>query len=164
MASGQTLVVLPTVANVPPAASFATFDTRNRHVVVDFDAASNESAVFPAVLPRSYQGGGITATLVWAASTATSGVCRWLAAFERLQDETTDIDSDSFGASQPINANAPAISGTPQYSEIAFTDGAQIDGILAGEAFRLKITRDATNAADTMAGDAELLRVELRET
>ena len=50
-----------------------------------------------------------------------------------------------------------------QYTEIAFSN-AQIDGLLAGEAFRLRVSRDATNGADTMAGDAELFGIELRET
>jgi hypothetical protein len=36
-----------------------------------------------------------------------------------------------------------------------------MDSIAAGTAFRIKITRDATNAGDTMTGDAELLRAQV---
>lgn len=39
-----------------------------------------------------------------------------------------------------------------------------MDSLAAGEAFRLKVTRDADNASDTMAGDAELIGVEIKET
>jgi hypothetical protein len=158
------MAVFPAAANVPPASGFATFDTRNRHVVADFDAAVAESAVFPGFLSRNYTGKGITATIVWLATSATSGNVRWTAAFERHQDETTDLDADDFATAKGATGAAPSTSGAPQYTEIAFANGAEIDGLLAGESFRLKVTRDAANAADTMAGDAELLRVELRET
>jgi hypothetical protein len=47
-------------------------------------------------------------------------------------------------------------------TSVAFTDGAEIDSLVAGEAFRLLVRRDT--ATDTAAGDAELLRVELKET
>ena len=45
---------------------------------------------------------------------------------------------------------------------ISFTDGADMDSVAAGEAFRLKVTRDGVS--DTAAGDAELMAVEIRET
>lgn len=164
MASGQTLYVFTAPAVVPPGSAFASFDQRNQHAVLDFDAAVDEDAVFEGVLARQYDGGGITARLVWMASAATSGNVRWQGAFERHQDETDDLDSDSFAAFQAATGAAPATSGQPQYTEIAFTDGAQIDNLAIGESFRFKVRRFATDAADTMTGDAELLRVELRET
>lgn len=164
MASGQTLLVFNARSGVPPTSAFATLDARNNHTVLDFDAAVDESITFETLLPRNYAGGGITALLVWAASTATSGNVRWLGAFERHQDETTDLDSDSFATAQGVTAAAPTTNGAPQYSEIAFTNGAQIDSLAVGESLRFKVTREATNGVDTMVGDAELLRVELRET
>ena len=41
-----------------------------------------------------------------------------------------------------------------------------MDSLAANESFRLKVTRDAdgTTATDDMAGDAELLRVIIKET
>jgi hypothetical protein len=49
---------------------------------------------------------------------------------------------------------------------ITFTDGADMDSLAAGEAFRLKIRRDAdgTGGTDDITSDCELLRVVLRET
>ena len=162
MASGNTLNIFTPYDNEPPSANFATLDTRNSHPVLDFDAATDETAIFTGVLPRHYSAGGITITLIVAATTATTGIMRFDVSFERM-DTSTDLDADSFAAVQSVNISAPATSGAPAYSTIAFTN-AQIDGLLVGEAFRLKVARDADNVADDMAGDAELLAVELKET
>jgi hypothetical protein len=164
MAAGESLCVFTPLDNQPPASNYATLDTRNSHAVLDYDAATDEDAVFAGVLPRHYAGGGLTVTIYWAASSATSGNCVWNAQIERLEDEGTDTDADSFASAQAATAAAPATSGALQYTTIAFTSGAQMDSLAAGEAFRLKVTRDANNASDTMTGDAELFRVEVRET
>jgi hypothetical protein len=164
MASGNTLLSFSATANHPPASAYATPDTRNSHPVLDFDAGTDESAIFGSVLPRHYAGGGITVRLGWAASSATSGDVVWNVAIERIDDEGLDIDADGFAAAQAATATAPGTSGEVQYTDITFTDGAQMDSLAAGESFRLKITRDADNGSDTMAGDAELLTVEIRET
>ena len=164
MASGQTLLVFNALSGTAPSTNFATLDQRNNHAVLDFDAAVAESIDFEQLLPRNYNGGGITAVIVWSAATATTGNVKWNLAFERHQDEVDDTDSDSFAAAQTVTATAPTTNGARQYSSIAFTDGAQIDSLAAGESFRVRLTRDAANAADTMVGDAEFARLELRET
>lgn len=164
MASGDTLCVFTPLHNEPPGSNYATLDFRNVHPVLDFDAATGESAVFTSVLPRNYAGGGLTVTLIWAATSATSGNVVWNAAIERMQDDVTDLDSDSFAAVQAVTAGAASASGEPAYDAITFTDGTQMDSLAVGEAFRLKITRDANNGSDTMTGDAELLAAEIKET
>lgn len=163
MATGDTLLVFTPLHNEPPATNYATFDTRNGHPALDFDDTTNESAVFTAVLPRSYGGGGVTVYLHYAMTSATSGDVDWDAAFERIGDQQQDIDADGFAAVQSVdNTTVPATSGLVDIVTIAFTDGAQMDSVAAGEAFRLKITRDA--ASDTAVGDAELIAVEIKET
>jgi hypothetical protein len=164
MASGQTLLVFNAQAGVPPAANAPQIDTRNNHLVWDFDAAVNELLDFESLLPRNYNGNGLTVALVWSGTTATTGVTRWLVSFERHQADVTDIDTDGFATAKAVNATAPATNGARSYDEIAFTDGAEIDGLAVGESFRLRVERDATNVADTMVGDAELARIEIRET
>ena len=57
----------------------------------------------------------------------------------------------------------PGASGVIDIIPIVFTDGAQIDSILAGEGFRLKVERVAVAGVDA-AGNLELRFVELRET
>ena len=164
MASGNTLCTFLPHDNEPPSSSFATLDTRNSHPTLDFDAAADEAAVFSAVLPRHYAGGGITAYLHYAMSSATTGDVVLTIAFERIGDGQQDLDSDGFAAAKSVTVTVPATSGHVDIASIAFTDGAEIDSIAVGELFRIKVTRDADNAADTATGDLELCGVELRET
>src|SRR5688500_3539728 len=108
MASGDTLAAFFPQDNEPPtsAAILAPLDLRNGHPVLDFSDAGERRAYFTGVLPRNYAGGGITVTLIWAASSATSGDVVWEAGFERLEDEGTDIDADSFAADGTVTATA----------------------------------------------------------
>lgn len=173
MASGDTLIVFTALANEPPATNFATVDLRNSHLVLDFNDTTAESAVFGAVLPRHYAGGGITVTLLWMAggvalgdliTPLATGNVKWNAAFERHQVATDDLDADSFATAQTVTSAAPTTDGALQSTSIPFTNGAQMDSLAVGESFRIKVIRDAADGADTMTGDAELLRIELRET
>jgi hypothetical protein len=150
--------------NQPPAANAATIDLRNQHPVLDFDSATDEDAIFGSVLPRNYAGGGLTITLVWMASTAVADEVVWNTSIERHQDDVDDLDADSFAAVSAVTATTASASGETAYDVTTHTSGAQMDSLAAGESFRLKVTRDANNASDDMAGDAELLRVEVRET
>lgn len=164
MASGNTLVIFSPQHNEPPASAYATPDTRNGHLVLDFDAATDEAVIFKGILPRSYTGGGLTVSIHWAATSATSGTCRWQAAFEAISGQ--DIDADGFASAQSAGSATNATSGIETITSITFTDGAQMDSLAAGGAFRLKINRDAdgTTGTDDMTGDAELLVVEIKET
>lgn len=164
MATGDHMFTFSARANEPPSSAGATLDTRNTHPVLDFDAATDEEAVFSGVLPTSYGGNGLTVRLVWRASSATSGNVVWDAQIERWQDDTDDIDADSFAAVQSVTAATASVSGEPAYDNITFTSGAQMDSLAAGEGFRLKVRRDANNASDTMTGDAELDMVVVKET
>jgi hypothetical protein len=90
------------------------------------------------------------------ATTATSGNVVWDVSLERM---TTDLDSDSFDTIASGTAAANATSGILTVTEITLTT---IDSVTAGDGYRLKVTRDANNASDTMTGDAELVVCELR--
>jgi hypothetical protein len=163
MASGDTLLVFTAAHGAPTATNYATFDARNQHTVLDFDDTTNESTVFEAVMPRHYGGGGVTVYLHYSMTSATSGDIDWDVAWERIGDQQLDIDADSFATANSVdNTTVPGTSGNVDIVSIAFTNGAQMDSVAVGEAFRLKVTRDA--ASDTGTGDAELLRVEVKET
>ena len=163
MAAGDTLLIFTPHQNEPPASDYATLDLRNVHPVLDFDDTTNESAVFSGVMPQNYGGGGVTVYLHYAMASAESGDVDWDVAFERIGDDQLDIDADSFAAANSVdNTTVLGTSGKVDVVSIAFTDGADMDSVAAGEAFRLKVTRDA--AADTATGDAELLAAEIRET
>lgn len=149
------------VQNEAPASSAATFDTRNSIPVYEFDAASAESAVFSGIIPEGADlSVGITVIISWVADTATSGNVIWTGAFER---GTTDLDTDSFATG--IDSSAAAANGTSgivTQTSINFSSS-EIDGLSVGDLFRLKITRKAADASDTMTGDAQLIAVEARQ-
>jgi hypothetical protein len=164
MAAGSSLNTFTAADNQPPAAGFAVLDTRNSHLVIEYDDTTAQSALFGSILPRNYSGNGITVTIVWMAKTAVAGNVMWGVSFERHQSGVTDLNADSFAAERTAVGAAPGTTGFPQYTAIAFTDGAQINSIAAGESYRLKLRRVAADGADTMVGNAEALRVEVRET
>ena len=143
--------------NQPPATAFATLDTRNSIAVLDFDAATDESAIFVGIIPEAtLLGSGLKIRLQWMATSATSGNVVWDVSLERM---TTDLDSDSFDTIASGTAAANGTSGILTVTEITLTT---IDSVAAGDGYRLKVTRDANNASDTMTGDAELVVVEIR--
>jgi hypothetical protein len=114
-------------------------------------------------MPRNYAGGGVTVYIHWAATSDTTDThhCYWDAAFEIIT--ALDIDADSFAAANSVDTDhCNATSGIETVTAITFTDGADMDSVVAGALFRLQITRDAAN--DDLTGDAELLGIEVRET
>ena len=147
--------------NQPPASAYATFNTRNSIGVLEFDAATAEDAVFVGIVPEAADfTTGISVFLHWMGATATSGNTIWTTAFER---SNTDLDADSFATG--INSSASAASGTSGIITKLQNDhsGSEIDGMTAGDLFRLKVTRKAADASDTMTGDAQLVAVEIRQ-
>ncbi len=134
--------------------------TRNQHVLAAFDDTTDEIGYYTGVLPDDYQGDGLTVEINWVAATATTNATTWTAAFERIAQNGQDIDSDGFNTAQTQNSNCQSTNGRVTRSEIEFTNS-QIDGLLAGEVFRLKVTRDTT---DTMTGDAQIVNIKIRGT
>ncbi len=149
-----------------PVDCFATLDTRNNKLVLDFDAASNEVAMFQGFMPRHYAGGGITVTIGWMATSATTGDTSWAAFCKSVSDDADDLDTKSFAAPNLNQAvDVASVSGEVDYFTITFTDGADMDSIAAGELFYLLLMRDAQDSTnDDMAGDAEIVFIEIQET
>jgi hypothetical protein len=153
----KTYAVFTPDNNQPPASNYATLDTRNSVACLDFDDATDESAVFVGLIPEGASlGSGLKIRLHWAATTATSGDVRWDVQLERM---TTDLDSDSFDTVASATATTNGTSGILTVTEITLTT---IDSVTSGDGFRLKVTRDANNGADTMSGDCELFICEVR--
>lgn len=163
MASGNTLLVFVAEEGRPQVSNGPTWDARNNIGCFDFDDTTAEVLFFTSVMPRSYGGGGITVYLHWAATSATGGTGGWLVAFERIGDGQQDIDSNGFTTAKTVTAaTVPATSGHVKITNVAFSDGAEIDSLAVGEMFRIYVIRDVTN--DTATGDLELYAVELKET
>jgi hypothetical protein len=157
-AGTKTLAVFNAMDNQPPAAAFATLDTRNSIALLDFDDTTNENAIFLGIISQgAILSSGLKIRLVWTATTATTGNCVWQAALEKM---TSDIDTDSFDTAASATATTNATSGVPNYTEITLTT---IDSAVAGDGYRIMITRNATSGSDTMVGDAELIAVEVQQ-
>lgn len=164
MASGDTLGLFKPQQNEPPSANYATLNTRNGHLVLEFDTTTQETAIFAGVMPRNYAGGGITAYVAWMAATATSGTIGWDVTFERDNDANHDLDADAWATAQTVTAaTVDATSGKVKTTNVAITAGATgTDSVAAGDHFRVRLRRDVAN--DTATGDAQLVGVELKET
>ena len=145
-----------------PASNPATFNTRNTTPVLEFDTTTQEGAYFLSVLPDDYAAGGVTVCTHWAAASATSGTIGWDVAFERIGDSQQDLDADGFGSATTVTATTvPGTSGHVDIVCANVSDGANMDSLAAGDAFRLRVRRDVTN--DDAAGDAQLVAVTMKE-
>lgn len=153
----KTYATFTRVHNKAPAVNAAANDTRNNIDVLDFDDTTDESAVFMDIMPEgSLLSSGLTVKIHWSATSATTGDVTWGVQFERM---TSDIDADSFDTATTGSTTCSGTNGTPVVTSITATN---IDGIVAGSLYRLKVYRDANAGTDTMVGDAELIAVEVR--
>lgn len=157
-----------------PVDNFATPDiVRSDTPVLDFDASVNEVALFTPFMPHHYGGNGLTITIGVVSTTAT-GDMSW-AAF--LKSYTDNVDNLGNVATDPsllkvfaapnfnTAVDAATVAGEIKYFTIAFTNGADMDSIAAGEYFHLLLMRDAQDGTnDDMAADASLVFIEIRET
>jgi hypothetical protein len=133
--------------------------------VLDFDpGATNEHMSWQFAMPDNYDGGGITVRIYWS-SGATSGNVKWDGAFTSYSDDADDTDSKAYATVQSTTQATASAAGEIQYTDIAFTDGGQIDNLAAGELGHFRLTRDSADAADTMnSNDARVHLVTLKET
>ena len=159
VAGSKTLGVFTPMTSQSPASNFATKDTRNSIVVLDYDDTTSESSFWVGIIPEGTSlTSGITAYVHWLATTATSGSTVWEIAIENMN---TDLDSDSFDTAVNSAGTANGTSGIKTVTSIAITT---IDNIAAGDMFRVRLARLPSNGSDTMVGDAELISLELRAT
>jgi hypothetical protein len=153
----KTIRVFTPENNQPPAANYATFNTRNSIAVLEFDPDTDEAAIFVGVIPEAaILTSGLSIIIKWMGASATSGDVIWGAQLERCN---TDLDTDSFDTAQTATGAANGTTGIITSTTITLTN---IDSVAAGELYRLKIYRDANNGSDNMAGDAQLIAVEVR--
>lgn len=173
MASGNTLhIFTPLSAFGPSGTTTAQIDAlvgastpAESIPVLAFDSATVEYADFHNVMPAAYSGGGVTLTFAHGANTATGGVA-YEAAFRRIQSDAEDLDTTAFTYDYNTMAVAtlPSAVGEVIYSTLAFTNGADMDSLAAGEAFILRVRRATANATDTAAADAYIHRIVSSET
>lgn len=143
---------------VVPNGSPAFQKGRNNHPLVIYPQAQVSFVDFHGVLPPDTE--VIEVKLLWA-STAFVGNAFWQVAWER--DNPTffvpqeNLDVDNFAPPKSSLSSAPLISGLLREVSFTFTP-AETGGVIPGEAYRLRVTRNAL-FMDTLAAEAQLFRV-----
>ncbi|MCA9239021.1 MAG: hypothetical protein KDA37_02425 [Planctomycetales bacterium] len=157
MAALDTLAVFDALACRPNSGAGPSLDVRNSHVVLAFSDAADQATDFAGYFQASYTGRDLEVAIVWAPESAAAGAVRWRAALERhsIADEahgTLNLDSDDFGA--PVEVTSPAgASGDLVRAEMTLPASGAFSP-QAGEPFRLRLARVASDTADTMTGAA----------
>lgn len=169
MASGNQVVEV--IQATPPATLYATLDVRaggstpvESFMVYDFDSATVEYMDFLCRLGEDYDGGGLTFTIYWSATSATTGDVVWGIGIRRIADDAEDVDGSHTYDYNSVTATTASATGEVDYAAITFTDGADMDSWAAGELAMVRIKRTASDGGDTMTGDAELHALAAKET
>jgi hypothetical protein len=151
--------------NVPQTSGFATLDTRTAGVpVLDFDPTAVEAATFTGLLPEAaVTTNGLKIRIAWTADTVTNtDAVVWGIQFQRV-DTSTDLDTDAFSNVFTASAAASGTAGVPVISELTLTGTALLDSIVAGDFYRVRISRDGTHTSDALTADACLVACEIRD-
>ena len=157
--------------NTPSSAARPSFLPGNLCPSVAFDAATDESCVLEKIVPLEHTGSGtLKVRLLYAASTTTAG-----------DDVRIDIVTEFRTPDVGENANTDNYDGTADSATLDFDDGTNPPAAydmfvvvitltpattpVAGDKFRIKITRDANNGAglDDLASQWHLLGAEVYE-
>jgi hypothetical protein len=120
---------------------------------------------FSGTMPPNYTGGGVTLHIKHGAADVASDVVEWQAAFRRIADDAEDIETSQTYDFNIVVATVPSAVGEVAYDVITFTSGSDMDNVVAGDRFGLRVTRDTTPSSGTDAtGDAYLHSIEIKET
>jgi hypothetical protein len=155
-ASKTYAVCLPGEYN-SPAANYATWTTRNTTQVLAFNDTTLYTALWQKLMPEGANlASGLLINIAFVPATAATGAVVWGVAVERTSASSIDTDSFDTAASGTVTVTSSTV---PTSVSIPLTT---IGGTAPGDVYRLRVYRDAGNAADTMAGDAQLIAVEIR--
>jgi len=170
MASGDTLFILgpkqadPTVTLSAQLTAIEGASTpKEQYPVYAFDSASSEYIDFHLVMPEHYAAGGLTIE-VHTGSASTSNTYRFEAALRRIEDDTDDIEVSHTYAFNGVTITPASVVGETTIENITFTNGSDMDSVVAGNKFVLRLYRDHDHAGDTMAALAYLHHLHVQET
>lgn len=168
MASGDNCILIHSESL--PATSYASPDTRaggsspaERVDIYKFDAAIEQYVDFKCQLVN-YDGGGITFSGPWSASSATTGNTRWGIAIRAFPDDAEDLDASHSYDFNDVDDTCASASGEIVTFTVSFTNGADMDSWANGAMAIVRVRRAAAHANDTMSGYAELWGLSAVET
>lgn len=160
MASGDSLLALDALSNRPPETDFAALQVRGGFVILQFDDSVDEGAQFHAAVPSHYDGGDLEGLITWTSASATSGSCKLRVELTRVTAGSNLDSLPAVGGSAEITESSPTTSGELVQSSFG---PVSVSGLSSGDLLVVGVTRLATDVADTLTGDVELLAVEIRE-
>lgn len=130
--------------------------------VAQFDAATAEHLWFGGIMPAEYLSGG-TVDLYWMANAVTATAVRWASRIGVVAPNDVDTPIEHLSAALTAVATNINTVEARRLTKSSITL-ANLDSLAGGKVFWLLVYRDAADAADTLAIDSELLRVELNFT
>jgi hypothetical protein len=152
-------VLLPGAAEFP-ASDFPQLQRINDRPVLAFDASTNETARWTAVIPAGWTG-TVTAKIYYMMAAATAGDVDIDVAVEAVSDgDALDLDAASSFDTTNSTDNT-TVPGTAGYMDVIAVTLTNADGAAAGDLVRFALTRDA--ASDTAAGDMYVLAVAIAD-
>lgn len=123
-----------------------------------YDATTQESAYW-RFEATAYGSGNLTLDLYWYADTASSGTCTWEAQLAAITADTDTQDVETKSLATLNFVQDTHLGTTGQRLHKCTITISNLDSLAARDVCWLKIARDAdaTNATDTMTGDAILV-------
>lgn len=123
-----------------------------------FDAASDE-AVFWSFRSTNYASGNLTIDIDWYADTASSGDVVWESQLAAITPNTDTQDVETKALATLNNVTDTHLGTTGQRLHRCTITASNLDSLAIDDVVWLRLARDANNAADTMTGDAILVKV-----
>jgi hypothetical protein len=157
-ASKNTIILTPAGAILPASATPALVQingTSHSYYVLDYDPSANEQCYYHFTMPVNWDGKKITAYIKYIAN-ATSGAVVWQIALKGISEGENRDQAVALG----LNFPADTVRGTANYLNIV-SGTLVMTPVTAGEWVILRMRRNASDAADTLAVDARLLEVVL---
>ena len=123
-----------------------------------FDAATEEAIFFDFRATR-YGSGNLTVDVDWYSTAATSGAVMWGAQIAAITPttDTQDVETDALATVATTTTSHPGTT-TQRLLRTSITVSS-LDSLAADDDVRIRISRVAANAADTMTGDVIATRV-----
>ena len=170
MATGDLLFVFEPQNNEPPSTNYATADwfaaATGVRPVLDFEGSNgsaDEVAIFSAVWPTNYAGGGVNVVVHYSTDGTSVGAVQWEVSIEVLQDaDDQDAAGQDFGTATDItDTPSTATANILDITAVGAITHANCGSPAVGDGMRFKIARDFDHA--TNADDAQLHKVVITE-
>lgn len=171
MATGD-IILTPGAANLPDGTASNAAPALQRtkssagapgiyFLQLAYDAATEEWATWQFRMPTNYASAPV-ARLQYKMASATTGAVVWDARIGAVSSgDATDVDAKGFAAANAATSSVPGTAGHLLEVPVTLTNA---DSVAAGDLVVVRVARVAADAADTAAGDAELVTVAITYT